>query len=1202
MGTIGPPRSTRGVGAGVLSTAAVCLVIAVLLAPPAPAVAGSHVGPAAAPRGTHLGPRATSAGAASAALAAARASLAQGEGPAGGVPLACTDAAASASCTSEVRARVPGIPRNLAGGASASSTYPAYVAPPGRLDAAVTLFLNGSSFGVLLFGGVNYSETPGRQLHGNGTLLGDTWQFDPGDHTWWNVTSQLACSFSASCPSPRWGASATFDYADGYALLFGGCANSTWAWQPGHLCFGRGDLLGDTWTYTDANGGVGNWTRVAAGQGPGARFSAGLAYDGLDGYTILFGGCAGRCPLGDTWSYLQGTWTQLFTTGGPFSPPARFGMAMAELGAGGPVAMFGGCGSLTPGCDAGLRVWGDTWVFYANSWTEFQDPSNCTLLAPCPSPRFDAAFTTYAGPGLAGGLLVYGGLGAGESVLGAATEPGGTGWWFYGGDPLHWTALDAPPGWNAPADGLAAATDPGSIVGEWGQSAPPMPRFGAALEGTPYGGFVLFGGASPLAMGLDDTWAASFLAAPPSFLSYSGLIGPVTDPPPATGAKSVFDGADGRTVLVDGCGFVCPNASTWEYAPYSASARLSPWSPVVPPYGAFAPSARSREGLTFDPFGGGQVLLFGGEDGSYTYLNDLWSYAGGRWTQLFPQGPAPPGRAGAVFVYDSSANAVLLFGGENATVRMGDTWLLAFAPSTASWTWSELGPGPSPSARTEAAGADDPAIGGVLLFGGCGASACPLGDTWSFVSNGWVRCETASCDTSGPSPRWGAAMAYDPVLGGPVLFGGCAAHACPADDTWSFGTSGSGNWSSAPSALYPAARYDAALDWDPNGGYLLLWGGTGPGGGTLGGPGWEYGPNGWSSPAVAAFPPAFVPPSSFGASMVYDPLNRYVLLVGGCLGSDLADQCTAPETFSATWEFADGTWRLVCANCGPPPRWLPFLVYDHANGDNYTLLFGGCPGFDPSGGRCQDPLSDTWKFANGTWTPIRGTAPSARADGAIAFDPVAGPHSPSVILYGGWSGTAALGDTWQFVGGNWTRLNVSCSGCTMPPLVGASMAFDPLDLSLDMYGGREGGRANGTFSDTLWTLDLQALAWRPAGQGPVAESGGTLVFDPSWDRMLLVGGVLANGSPSGALEEYPAAGSPWGPAIPLPAGWGARFGAAAVFDPLVGSQGWLILFGGVRGPTVSVPVLLPSGTGPGQGDTWAVGAQGDTWYDVSPIT
>ena len=60
----------------------------------------------------------------------------------------------------------------------------------------------------------------------------------------------------------------------------------------------------------------------------------------------------------------------------------------------------------------------------------------------------------------------------------------------------------------------------------------------------------------------------------------------------------------------------------------------------------------------------GNVVLFGGNNGS-SALRDTWTWDGATWTKQAPA-TRPPAREFASMAYDAATGNVVLFGGENA--------------------------------------------------------------------------------------------------------------------------------------------------------------------------------------------------------------------------------------------------------------------------------------------------------------------------------------------------------------------------------------------------------------------------------------------------------------------------------------------------------------------------------------------------------
>jgi hypothetical protein len=681
---------------------------------------------------------------------------------------------------------------------------------------------------VLLFGGANSS----------GYLFNDTWQFNSVTGVWSNVTSSLngglGCAKSP-CPTPRHDATTTWDSQDGVVILFGGCVIDSPGWTqsvPG-CSTSASYLSSQTWTYSDTAGGAGSWTLQSPTTSPSARFAEGLADDPNDGYVLLFGGCGTTCPLGDTWTYtLGGGWAQITPTPHPSS---RYGMAMSWVGsANDAVALFGGCTTSLPGCDAGLGAVNDTWTYSTGAWSEQIASASCSPIVLCPSPRYYMGQTEYQGPGLPVSLLIYGGAGTGDVVLGNATEAHG-GWWQFSGTTFTWSEWTSFPACCAMYPYVGLGSSP---------LYPVAPRYDPMMmwTGTLYDGAMLFGGSSTSGSSLGDTW---YVCSPPACSAPTGLLWPPPVPSAQYAGSIVYDGiaGDHYDVLFGGCGPHCGNGTTWEY---TANAPM-PWKTGPTLTASNSPPARTGASMVYF-YAQGVVVLFGGMTSGGTLLNDLWKFTANSWTKLSPTGGPPAARYSAVLAYGnvSGAGYAVLFGGCGSTCPLSDTWVLTYS---AGWRWTQCtactGTG-APSARYGSAATYDVNDKEVVLFGGCG-STCPLGDTWTFVNSpaAWTKCTSATCTSGGPSSRWGAAMADNAssitsngvrVPGYVVMFGGCGS-TCPVDDTWKFsGTT----WSKFTPTNSPPAMYEASMANDSLGRYLLLFGGAGGNGQIYGGLGWAF--------------------------------------------------------------------------------------------------------------------------------------------------------------------------------------------------------------------------------------------------------------------------------------------------------------------------------------------------------------------------
>jgi hypothetical protein len=280
--------------------------------------------------------------------------------------------------------------------------------------------------------------------------------------------------------------------------------------------------------------------------------------------------------------------------------------------------------------------------------------------------------------------------------------------------------------------------------------------------------------------------------------------------------------------------------------------------------------------------------------------------------------PSPSARAGASIAYDSADGYLVLFGGYEAYARpprdLNDTWTFRAG------VWQPISPVVSPSPRSDAVFATDPATGCLLLFGGYNdTSRVSLGDTWRFCGDVW----TPVMGSVSPPARYSAAAAADPACGCIVLFGGRASPTGAAfNDTWRFS---GGSWSEASTPSAPSPRSDAAMAWDAALSALILYGGRNASGASLLGGTWGYSSLGWQALAPATSPGLR---ADYGLASL--PGAQGVELFGGTNGANATND---------SWTFVSGSWEVVALSGAPPARAGVSYAFDEA--DNYTLLFGG---------------------------------------------------------------------------------------------------------------------------------------------------------------------------------------------------------------------------------------------------------------------
>lgn len=321
-------------------------------------------------------------------------------------------------------------------------------------------------------------------------------------------------------------------------------------------------------------------------------------------------------------------------------------------------------------------------------------------------------------------------------------------------------------------------------------------------------------------------------------------------------------------------------------APKPALATTPALSQVEPP--------RRDSSLVYDPRQH-VVLLFGGTlltpEGAQT--NETWTWNGSSWQQQHPALSPPPLQG--TMVYDAASQQILLF---QTQVQSGGS------VANEMWTWNgtswqQLRPPTMPEVLG-ASLAYDAARGQVILFGGAtpatdGQNGQLTNTTWLWNGSTWQAQHPATS----PSPRTGAALAYDEAQQQIVLYGGITQTGI-SSETWTWnGTS----WQQVQTLNVPSLRQNALLVYDSATQQMLLFGGINAQG-TLPtfSDTWTLQHNGWTKISSSGAP------ADLYESTTYDATTRTVLVYAS-LSSPTRSSSSAPS--SQTWIWNGTGWKLL---------------------------------------------------------------------------------------------------------------------------------------------------------------------------------------------------------------------------------------------------------------------------------------------------
>lgn len=411
----------------------------------------------------------------------------------------------------------------------------------------------------------------------------------------------------------------------------------------------------------------------------------------------------------------------------------------------------------------------------------------------------------------------------------------------------------------------------------------------------------------------------------------------------------VYDWSDHYVVFFGGLIGGLPAHATWIFN--------GTWTDLASQLST-APPGRYVGMMTYD-WADQYVLLFGGYNSSTgTLLSDTWTFHSGAWKQLTPSThPAARWRSG--MTYDVVDGYVLLFGGTSNTGTYGsaDTWKYVGG------TWTNITKTitgtPPPRFRTSMV--YDANDSYVILFGGTDVGGNPSDATWKYVNLTWTNI-TSTVGTA-PSPREYTEMGYDNATGKVVLFGGSLNNGnLVTSDTWTFS---GGKWTNVTSGFStnPPAIGFAALTYDSQTGFLMLFGGESSSGGftnqswALGPPVIEFGSV--NPPAIDANQSVLI---AIHAYSNHPPIHyAFTGLPTGCSSSNTANLTCSPTglgTFSVTAyandSSSDSSNTTVQFQVTPPPSITSFT----ANHPTITVGFPTNLTVRETGGAL--PLSYGW--------------------------------------------------------------------------------------------------------------------------------------------------------------------------------------------------------------------------------------------------
>ncbi|HEV8049450.1 MAG TPA: hypothetical protein VGP88_02535, partial [Thermoplasmata archaeon] len=287
-------------------------------------------------------------------------------------------------------------------------------------------------------------------------------------------------------------------------------------------------------------------------------------------------------------------------------------------------------------------------------------------------------------------------------------------------------------------------------------------------------------------------------------------------PPTAQSGDMIYDPAAGEYVLFGGASGGSALGSTWVFS-HGTWTDLSPSLSVSPP-------ARWYESFVWDA-ADGYALLFGGRNPA-TDFNDTWSFNGTAWTQIVTSVAPPPITTGRT-VYDPADGYVWLYGGYSIMVGAPNQYNFTWTYHAGVWTnITAHVTGAPPDPHEVSYAVYDSEDGYVLMYGGSasgGANCTQPGNTWTYLNGTYVNL-SASVGTSPPVGAGSRMMADDPAIGGVLLYGGWDGGSCRlSNETWVYRGDA---WSQESLPWNPGPLWDGEIAGGGPAGSVLLFSGN----------------------------------------------------------------------------------------------------------------------------------------------------------------------------------------------------------------------------------------------------------------------------------------------------------------------------------------------------------------------------------------
>ena len=344
------------------------------------------------------------------------------------------------------------------------------------------------------------------------------------------------------------------------------------------------------------------------------------------------------------------------------------------------------------------------------------------------------------------------------------------------------------------------------------------------------------------------------------------------------------------------------------------------------------------------------------------------------WVDITPaSGPVPTPRNLSAAIYDPSAHAMIVFGGQDSGGRLNEVW--SFDLSSNSWTDLTPSTGGAPAGRITPGSVYDIHNHQLLTFSGQGAGNAFFNDTWAFDLTTHTWAEFLPPNPI-PAIRYGVATCYDVLSRTQVTFAGFTNQG-RFDDTWRFDPAAD-NWTDvSPGSGRPLERCLHAACYDAVGRRMIIYGGQN--GGPLGDI-WAFD---LTTETWTELTPVSGPDPRFFSTFEYDALNRRATMFSGNRSSlGRANDVWVYDLWVDDW------FELMPTGTKPVARDGAAAIYIES--EDRLVIFGGTS----DGGR----LNDVWSLNNLSDTPTGIVTRGGDGSGVVLYQNYPNPFNPSSVI------------------------------------------------------------------------------------------------------------------------------------------------------------------------------------------------------------